>query len=161
MHPIDAVFKTHFKGAGFNAVVAAEDGYGFNNIKIDIETYLDYVEKGGYSPICIQPYISEAEEILINVKATIYISELADFATVRTEIESNIETYLENLDVGDNVVYAQIHHEIMKHVQVINLKELLIKRANTDEISYDYDELDLPILDSQIPDLGSSSFQRG
>jgi len=157
MHPIDAVFKTHFKGAGFNVVVAAEDGYGFNNIKIDIETYLDYVEKGGYSPICIQPYIIEADEIFINVKATIYISELADFATVRTEIESNIETYLENLDVGDNVVYAQIHHEIMKHTQVINLKELLIKRSDTGS----YDELDLPILDSEIPDLGSSSFQRG
>ena len=157
MHPVDAVFKTHFKGAGFNTVVATEDGYGFNNIKIDIETYLDYVEKGGYSPICIQPYITEADEILINVKATIYISELADFATVRTEIESNIETYLENLEVGDNVVYAQIHHEIMKHVQVINLKELLIKRSDTGS----YNELDLPILDSEIPDLGSSSFQRG
>ena len=157
MHPTDAVFKTHFKGAGFNAVVATEDGYGFNNIKLDIETYLDYVEKGGYSPICIQSYITEADEILINVKATIYISELADFATVRTEIESNIETYLENLDVGDNVVYAQIHHEIMKHTQVTNLKELLIKRSDIGS----YDELDLPILDSEIPDLGSSSFQRG
>ena len=154
---IDMTFKTHFKGAGLNAVIATEDGYGFNNIKLDIETYLDYVEEGGYSPICIQAYITEAEEILINVKATIYISELADFATVRTEIESNIESYLENLDVGDNVVYAQIHHEIMKHTQVINLKELLIKRADTGS----YDELDLPILDSEIPDLGSSSFQRG
>ena len=153
----DAVFKTHFKGAGFNAVVATEDGYGFNNIKIDIESYLDYVEEGGHSPVCIQAYISEAEEILINVKATIYITTLADFATVRTEVESNIETYLENLDVGDNVVYAKIHHEIMKHTQVTNLKELLIKRADTGS----YDELDLPILDSEIPDLGSSSFQRG
>jgi len=157
MHPTDIVFKTHFKGAGFNAVVATDDGYGFNNIKIDIETYLDYVEKGGYSPICIQPYITEAEEKLINVKATIYISELADFSTVRIEIEDSIETYLENLDVGDNVVYAKIHHEIMKHPQVTNLKELSIKRADIGS----YGELDLPILDSEIPDLGSSSFQRG
>jgi len=157
MHPTDIVFKTHFNGAGFNVVVATDDGYGFNNIKIDIGTYLDFVEKGGYSPVCIQPYITEAEEILINVKAIIYISELADFSTVRIEIEDNIETYLENLDVGDNVVYAKIHHEIMKHQQVINLKELLIKRADIGS----YDELDLPILDSEIPDLGSSSFQRG
>ena len=157
MTPLDAVFKTHFNGAGFNAVVATEDGYGFNNIKLDIQEKLDDVEHGGNSPICIQPYITEAEEILINVKATIYISSLADFGIVRLEIEDNIETYLENLDVGDNVVYAKIHHEIMKHTQVINLKELLIKRADTGS----YDELDLPILDSEIPDLGSSSFQRG
>ena len=157
MTPTDIVFKTHFKGAGFNSVVATEDGYGFTNIKIDIEEKLDDIENGGYSPVCIQSYITEADEILINVKATIYISTLADFATVRTEIESNIETYLENLDVGDNVVYAKIHNEIMKHTQVINLKELLIKRADTGS----YDELDLPILDAEIPDLGSSSFQRG
>jgi len=151
------VFKTHFKGAGFNVVISTDDGYGFNNIKLVVDDYLDYVEKGGYSPLCIQSYITESEEIFINIKSTIYISELADFATVRTEIESNIETYLENLDVGDNVVYARIHQEIMKHPQVINLKELKIKRADTGS----YDELDLAISDDEIPDLGSSSFQRG
>lgn len=156
-HPKDLVFKTHFKGAGFNVVISTEDGYGFNNIKLVVDDYLDYVEKGGYSPICIQSYITESEEIFINIKSTIYISELADFATVRIEIESNIETYLENLDVGDNVVYARIHQEIMKHPQVINLKELKIKRADTGS----YDELDLAISDDEIPDLGSSSFQRG
>ena len=157
MTPTDIVFKTHFKGAGFNSVVATEDGYGFNNIKVDIEEKLDDIDNGGHSPVCIQSYITEAEEILINIKATIYISTLADFATVRTEIESNIETYLENLNVGDNVVYAEIHHQIMKHIQVINLKDLLIKIADTGN----YDELDLPILDTQITDLGSSSFQKG
>jgi len=157
MTPKDIVFKTHFNGAGYNIVVATEDGYGFNNIKLDIVEKLDDVDNGGHSPVCIQAYTTEAEEILVNVKATIYISELADFDTVRVEVEDSIETYLENLDVGDNVVYAKIHHEIMKHAQVTNLKELLIKRVDTGS----YDELDLPILDSEIPDLGSSSFQRG
>jgi len=156
-HPKDLVFKTHFKGAGFNVVISTEDGYGFNNIKLVVDDYLDYVEKGGYSPLCIQSYITESEEIFINIKSTIYISELADFSTVRIEIESNIETYLENLDVGDNVVYARIHQEIMKHPQIINLKELKIKRADIGS----YDELDLAISDNEIPDLGSSSFQRG
>jgi len=157
MTPKDLVFKTHFNGAGFNCIISTEDGYGFNNIKIDIENYLDYVSEGGYSPICIQAYIVEAEEILINVRGTIYISELADFSTVRTEIEDNIENYLENLDVGDNVLYAQIHNEIMKHPQITNLKELLIKRTDIGS----YDILDLAISDNEIPDLGSSSFQRG
>jgi len=155
--PVDLVFKTWFKGAGFNCVISTEDGYGYNNIELVIEDYLDYVENGGYSPVCIQAYIVEADEKLINVKATLYISDLADFATVRNEIESNIETYLENLEVGDNVVYARIHQEIMKHPQIINLKELLIKRADTGS----YDELDLAISDDEITDLGTSSFQRG
>jgi len=157
LSPVDIVFKTHFNGAGFNAVVATDDGYGFTNIKIDIETKLDDIDNGGYSPICIQPYITEADEVLIDVSATIYISTLANFVTVRTEVESNIETYLENLEVGGNVIYAKIHNEIMKHSQVTNLKELLIKRADVGS----YDILDLPIVDTEIPDLGTSSLQRG
>lgn len=155
--PTGLVFKTHFNGAGYNVVISTEDGYGFNNIELEVENYLDYVEEGGYAPVCIQAYIIEAEEILINVKGTIYISDLADFATVRTEIEDNIETYLENLDVGDNVLYARIHQAIMEHPQVTNLKELEIKRTDVG----DYGELDLAISDDEIPDLGSSSFQRG
>jgi uncharacterized phage protein gp47/JayE len=154
---IDLVFKTHFNGAGFNVVVACEDGYGFNNIELDIEEKLDYIDGGGYSPICIQPYIVEADEILIDVRATIYVSELADFDMVRTEIETYLETYLENLDVGEDVYYAKIHQTIMSHPQVTNLKELYIKRRDMET----YDVLDLPILDDEIPDLGTTSIQHG
>ncbi len=157
---IDLMFKTHFNGAGFTCVVAMEDGYGFlgdGNIKEQIETYLDYVEGGGYSPICIQPYILEADEILIDVKGVIYITTLADFQNVRREIITSIETYLENLDVGDNVVYSRIFQVIMDHEQVWKLEDLFIKR----EDAGDWGEIDLGILDDEIPDLGTRSFQRG
>jgi len=154
---IDLMFKTHFKGAGFTSIIAPNDGYGFENIKPVIEDYLDYVEEGGYSPICIQSVISEADEVLIDIEGTVYISALADWDNVRREIEENIETYLEDLEVGDNVVYARIHQEIMKHTQVINLKDLKIKRQDVGS----YDELDLAIQDDEIPDLGLTSFQRG
>jgi len=157
---IDMMFKTHFNGAGFTSVVATEDGYGFlgdGNIKEQIETYLDYVEKGGYSPICIQAYTIEAEEILIDVKGVIYITVLADFQDVRREIVSSIETYLENLDVGDNVVYSRIFQVIMDHEQIWKLEDLYIKRQDAG----DWGEIDLGILDDEIPDLGARSFQRG
>lgn len=154
---IDLMFKTHFKGAGFSIIVAPEDGYGFENIKPEIEDYMDYVDKGGYSPVCIQSIITEATEIYIDIEGTVYISALADWDNVRREIEENIETYLEDLEVGDNVVYARIHQEIMKHIQVINLKDLKIKRKYVGS----YDELDLAISNDEIPDLGVTSFQRG
>jgi len=154
---VDLMFKTHFNGAGFTCVVATEDGYGFTNIKTEIETYLDYVENGGYSPICIQPYIIEAEEILIDVKGVIYITTLADFQDVRRDVISSIETYLENLDVGDNVVYSRIFQVIMDHEQVWKLEDLYIKR----EDAGDWGEIDLGIIDDEIPDLGTRSFQRG
>jgi len=154
---IDFMFKTHFNGAGFTCVVATEDGYGFTNIKTEIEDYLDYVETGGYSPICIQPYIVEADEVLIDVKGVIYITTLADFQDVRREIINSIETYLENLDVGDNVVFSRIFQVIMDHEQVNKLEDLYIKR----EDAGDWGVIDLGILDDEISDLGARSFQRG
>lgn len=154
---LDMMFKTHFNGAGFTCVVATADGYGFDNIKTEIESYLDYVEKGGYSPICIQPYIIEAEEVLIDVKGIIYITELADFQDVRREIITSLEIYLENLDVGDNVVYSRMFQVIMNHEQIKKLEEFYIKR----EDSGDFGQIDLGILENEVPDLGTRSFQRG
>ena len=81
---------------------------------------------------------------------------MADFQNVRREIEDNIETYLEGLDVGDNVIYAEIHQQIMKHTQVTNLKDLKIKRQDTGS----FDTLDLAILDDETVDIGNTSFQR-
>ena len=157
---LDLMFKSSFNGAGFTAVVATEDGYGFDgdgNIKDQIENYLDYVEEGGYSPICIQAYILEAEEVLIDVKGVIYITTLADFQDVRRDIITCIETYLENLDVGDNVVYSRIFQEIMSNTQVWKLEELYIKRSDAG----DWGQIDLGILEDEIPDIGTRSFQQG
>ena len=154
---LDIMFKTHFNGAGFNVTVATDDGYGFNNIKTQIETYLDYVEEGGYSPVCIQSEIIEADEILIDVKGTIYITVLADFQNVRREVIDSIETYLESLDVGENVVYSRIYHTIMDHRQVRKLEDLYIKRSTSKE----WEETDIGILNDEIPDLGARSVQLG
>ena len=153
----DLMFKTRFNGAGFNVIVATNDGYGFENIKPQIETYLDFVENGGYSPICIQPVITESEEVLIDVKAVLYISELADFQNVRREVAELIEDYLENLRVGDNVVYSRIYQTIMNHEQVDKIEELYIKRSDLG----DWVQRDVGILDEEIPDLGTRTFQMG
>ena len=154
---LDLFFKTRFNGAGFNVIVATDDGYGFENVEPQIETYLDYVERGGYSPICIQSVIIEAEEILIDVRAVLYITDLADFQNVRREVAQSIETYLENLQVGANVVYSRIYQTIMNHEQVNKIEDLYIKRADLSE----WEQLDVGILEEEIPDLGTRSFQSG
>lgn len=154
---VDLMFKTWYKGAGFTSIIATEDGYGYTNLTGQIVTYLDYVDEGGYSPICIQYQLFEANEVLIDVKGTIYITELADFQNVRREINEGIENYLENLDVGTNVIYSRIYQIIMDHEQVYSLRDLYIKR--NDEVTWV--QHDLGILDDEIPDLGAPSFQRG
>jgi len=157
---IDLMFKTHFKGAGYTAIVATSDGYGFDNVRQEITGMLDYIGAAtnpGYSPICIQQQIIEATEIDIDIQVVIYISELADFANTRREVEENVEEYLESLDVGANVTYSRIWQIIMDHEHVLKLEDLSIKRE--DESTYV--SRDLGILDDEIPDLGTRSIQLG
>lgn len=157
---IDLMFKTHFKGAGYTAIMAMEDGYGFDNVKNVVTGMLDYVGAStnpGFSPICIQQQILEATEIDIDMRVTIYITELADFANVRREIEESVEEYLEGLNIGDNVVYSRIWQTIMDHEQVSKLESLYIKREDETE----YVQRDLGITDIEVPDLGTRSIQLG
>lgn len=154
---LDLMFKTRFNGAAYTVLLAPEDGFGFENLSDELEDMLDYVDGGGLSPIGIQYIISEPDEILIDIKGTIYITELADFRDVREDIITNIETYLEALDSGDNVIYSRIEYEIMKHPQVWKQRELYIKRSDTS----DWIQEDIPILEDEIADLGTRSFARG
>jgi uncharacterized phage protein gp47/JayE len=153
----DLMFKTHFNGAGFRTIIAPDDGYGFTNLETEIETLLDYIDGGGHAPICIQSTIQEATEVLIDVKAVIWISELGDFNIIRTNIVSDIETYLENLNIGDNVVYSKIFYAIQDCTQVKNVKNVYIKKSTSDE----WTQNDIGIQNDEIPDLGVRSIQLG
>jgi len=154
---LDLMFKTWYNGAGYTVMLAPEDGFGFDNIAEELEGMLDYVDGGGLSPIGIQYQILEATEIDIDIRGIIYINELADFATVREDIISNIENYLESLQTGDDVIYAEIEHQIMRHPQVINQKELYIKRSDVST----WGQADIAIFDDEIADLGTRNLQRG
>lgn len=157
----DLMFKTGYNAAGFSITVATNDGYGFlgdGNIKEQIEDYLDYVEEGGYSPVCIQATVQQATEILVDIKGTIYITTLADFQNVRRELIDSLETYLESLSLGENVAYARIWQTIMDHEQVINLKDLYIKSEDKEG---EWKQTDIGIANDEVSDLGSTSFQRG
>lgn len=153
----DLMFKTHFNGAGFTAVIAPDDGYGFENLKDEVETLLDYVESGGYSPVCIQSTIQESDEVLIDIKAVIWISALASFDTVREAIVTRIESYLENLTIGENVVYSKMFCAIQDCEHVDNVKDVYIKRSTESE----WGQTDIGIQDDEIPDLGTRSIQLG
>ena len=154
---VDLMFKTWYNGAGYTTILAPDDGFGFENLKTELDGLLDYVDGQGYSPIGIQYQILEATEINIDIRGIIYINELADFATVREDVITNIETYLESLKTGDDVIYAEIEHQIMKHPQVINQKELYIKRFDV----ADWAKEDIVLADNEIADLGTRNLQRG
>lgn len=154
---VDLMFKSWYNGAAYTTILSPTDGFGFENLKTELDGLLDYVSGGGLSPIGIQYKITESSEIGIDIRGIIYVNELADFATVREDIIINIENYLESLNAGDDIVYAEIEQQIMRHTQVINQKELYIKRSDVSGWAQD----DINIADTEIGDLGSRSLQRG
>ena len=154
---VDLMFKSWYNGAAYTVTMATDDGFGFENLKLELDEMLDYVDGGGLSPIGIQYTIQEADEINVDIRGIIYVDTLADFATVREDVIKNIETYLESLSAGENVIYAKMEYEIMRHPSVTNQKELYIKRADSTIWHQD----DLPILENEIADLGSRNLQRG
>lgn len=158
----DLMFKTSFNGAGFEVILSPEDGYGFNNLKTQVETYLDYVGRttnAGHSPICIQSTIVESTEILIDVKGVMYITAIADYNGVRRTVVDRLETYLESLLAGDNVVYSKIFCAVMDCPLVTKTENIYIKRSTQSEL--EWVQHDLGLIESEIADLGATSFQRG
>jgi len=149
--------KTWYNGAAYTVMLAPKDGFGFDNLKTELDGLLDYTDGQGYSPIGIQYNILEAEEVDIDVKGIIYINELADFQQVRDDVVANIEGYLEGLETGEDVIYAMVEYQIMKHPQILNQKELYIKRS----ASGTWLQTDVPLLDNEIGDLGTRNLQRG
>ena len=158
----DLMFKTSFNGAGFEVILSPDDGYGFNNLKTQVESYLDYVGRAtnaGNSPICIQSTIVESDEVLIDVKGVVYISPIGDYASTRREIVDRLETYLESLLAGDNVVYSKIFCAVMECPLCNKTEDVYIKRSTQSES--EWVQHDLGLTESEIADLGATSFQRG
>lgn len=154
---LDLQFKTWYNGAGYTVLLAPQDGFGFTNLKTELEGMLDYVDGGGLSPVGIQYIINEPTEVKIDIRGVIYVDDLVDFVTVRTDVITNIETYLESLNTGEDVIYSRIEYEIMKHPNVYNQRDLYIKRA--DQTTWTQD--DVVVLEEEIADLGTRSLQRG
>ena len=158
----DLMFKSSFNGAGFEVILSPDDGYGFNGLKTQVETYLDYVGRAtnaGNSPICIQSTIIESDEVLIDVKGVIYISAIGDYASTRREVITRIETYLESLLAGDNVVYSKIFCAVMDCPLCNKTEDVYIKRSTQTED--EWVQHDLGLTENEIADLGARSFQRG
>jgi len=153
---LDLMFKTQFNGAGYEAIIAPDDGFGYDNLLISIKNSLDYIDGGGYAPICIQPYFYEADDVAINIKVVVYISDLAIFQIVSNTLQIMLDTYFDNLEIGSFVIYSRIWQVIMNHVNVVKLKDLYIQRESGEWV-----QIDIGIEKNEIPILGTLNIQQG
>ncbi len=147
-YPLDLTFKTHYGCASYTIQTAIDQNADWDTVEEAIDSLLDYEDGDGFSPIGIQYNISRATEVYIYVKANIFTDIGEDFTTIASSIESDINTYINSLKTGDNVIYSKIMGIIMNVTGVSKCDTLYIKRSSSS-----WAQTDVTILSSEIANL--------
>ncbi len=121
----DLFFKTAWDGSGYTLRLAIEEGYEYDDVAAAVE---EEISTKGYSTICIQRSILEAEEVHVNVEGTLYLASGYTLTGVANNIDTAILSYLRLLKPGDNVIYSQIYKAIMNTAGVYKVSNMQIKR---------------------------------
>lgn len=121
-------FKSQFGAAAINVDVAMKDGYSYGDAYSQIDASLDWVDGSGYAPVGIDYNIAQATQIKCYYNATLYIvnDATSSFDTIKDRVDINVETYIENLDPGENVVYSEVYYQIMRDPDVWRVDDLRI-----------------------------------
>jgi uncharacterized phage protein gp47/JayE len=150
--PSGYVFKTHYGNPSFTVSVRPKAGVEFTDIQEELEDMLNYVDGGGYSPICIQGIVQEATKIYLGLYVTITIDRGYTFTDVSSRIKSNLNIYLATLHPGDDIIYSQIERIILNTNGVKRDRGLKIN-ANAGTWVDNTMEIDLPIGENEYVEL--------
>ncbi len=146
----------------FTASVVPESGIDFTTeLKDDIEALLDYVDGGGYAPVCVMSTVVETTQIELVVSADMSIEDNFVFADVTTAVRTAISTYLGLLHPGDDIVYSQIEKAMLLTSGVYRVRNLTINLEYAGSVSGpsvdNTTEIDLLVDDDEYVVLSSSS----
>jgi len=127
LQPSGFIIRTYYGAPSYNVDIIPYSNYVFEtDIKPEIEALLDN-ENGGYSPVAIGYNINEATKVYLSVKGTLTLYAGYTLANVVLEAKENITKYLEDLDIGEDVVYSQVEHAIMGAKGVKRLTNLQMR----------------------------------
>jgi len=158
--PSGFVRKTGFKAPAYNIEVIPYSNYIFaTDIKPEIEALLDN-ESGGYSPVCIQYNILEAEKVYLGTRGKLTLYPNYTLATVIGEAKYNLAAYLDTLNVGEDVVYSQAEKAIMNTPGVKKLTNFQICINNGTWITRN-EERDLAVSNHEYVVLDTSTLYQG
>jgi len=124
----DLAFKSRWGGAGYEVVVAVNPGYENYAWQDQIEKMLLDFERKSYGPICIQSTVQEATNVLINITATVFISTVADWNSIKDKIRGDLATYLLSLGPGENIFFTKVEQLIMGVNGVLKMLSCTIQR---------------------------------
>lgn len=145
------IIKTQFGGSAYNIDVALEQGYNIELVTTGIENVLSTEEGSGFSPLGIQYVISQCIEISIECRGTIFLSETATITTIRNRVESSIDSHLENLEPGEDVIYSKLYSIVMNDPEIWKLAGFEIRISGNTWV-----DTDIKIRDQEIAVLSSS-----
>ena len=121
------IYKTHYGKPGYTVSVVPEDGTLFTSIQGTITGMLDFVDGGGYSPVCIESTVQEATKTYLGLSITIFPEDDFTFADVSARLQTDVDTYLKSLHPGDDVLYSQIEKVILN---IVGLKKERLLEIN-------------------------------
>lgn len=157
----DIAFKTRWGGAGYNVKVAMLQGENFSDHVDDIEDEVfDWEGNRSYSPISIEAFVEETDKVYVNVTCKIFIDDEDDFDEVSDKARTNINSYINSLEPGENVVFSRIEKEILNTAGVQKILNCTIQRNNETAITKS-SEKDIIVYNDEIAELDNGVYGPG
>lgn len=153
------LMKTQYGAAAFKIDLAVKDGYVYDDLETELDDKLDWVDGSGYAPIGVSYSINEATEVPIYYVATVYVKKtsLSTTTAIKDRIDLSVETYVEGLDPGENVIYSEIYKTIMDDGDIWRITDLKIYESGGSQL----EDEDIHIADNEVPVFEGSTVNRG
>jgi len=143
-----AVYKTWYKSATFTTIVAPDSTYS-DALESEIE---DNIDKSGRA-VGIQKKVKQASRVLLNLYFDIYLEEGYTYAELYDSLLDAANDYIDSLDIGDDVIHAELVKALMSVDGVANIRDLYIVANESD---YNVGE-DVVIYSDEMAIIGSPS----
>ena len=124
--------KTHHGINAFNIAYVANDGYTDEQVLEDIEKSIDTEGGYGFQPVGNIRNSFAANKAYINITTSIVVDIRYNPEIVKSQLISNLDIYLDNLDIGDNVSYSQLEFNILNTDGIIKAYDTKISLNDRD-----------------------------
>jgi len=153
------IMKTQYGAAAFKIDLAVKDGFNYAEIESALDNKLDWAAGSGFAPIGVDYSINQATEVPIYYNCTVYIkpTALSSLTTIKDRVDVAVQTYVDGLDPGENVIYSEIYRKIMNDEDIWRITDLRIYESGG---SYLEDE-DIYIAENEVSVFRGSTVNRG
>lgn len=138
--------KVWYKAASITSIVVPEETYTAT-LEDNVE---DTIDRSGKA-VAIQKKVKQATRVLINVYFEIELDVGYTYSKISGLLDTAIENYFDDLDIGDDVLHAEVVSTLVDVDGVRNIKNLYLNANGAD---YSIGE-DIIIYENEIAILGS------